>query len=183
MKQAIVANSNIKETLDAHPELKQVLISLSPKFKRMQSAAVYNTLARFANFNDAAKITGLSVCEILHTINRHLGTEDMLAENSPQCIRVDSFKIEDHSVAIAWDESTDHYIYSERMISKLISKVIQLAPQKNLVIFSIEPPNELLKVANGLGHNYNLEKQREYRVSIFNPLPAANEPSWLDKKK
>jgi len=86
MKQAIIASSNIKETLDTHPELKQVLVKLSPKFNRMQNVAVFNTLARFANFNDAAKITGLSVCEILHTINRQLGTEEKLAENMPQSI-------------------------------------------------------------------------------------------------
>jgi len=77
-KEAIFASSNIKATLDKYPELKPVLVELSSKFKRMQNPALYNTLARFANFNDAAKITGLSVCEILHTMNSFIGTEDKL---------------------------------------------------------------------------------------------------------
>ncbi|MFK5856005.1 MAG: ferredoxin, partial [Bacteroidota bacterium] len=81
----ILAKSNIKATLDRHPELKQVLMELSPLFKRMQNPALYNTLARFANFNDAAKITGLSVCEILHTMNSHLGVEFKLLKSMPEC--------------------------------------------------------------------------------------------------
>ncbi len=56
----VLASSNIKTTLDQYPELKPVLINLSPLFKRMQNPAMYNTLARFASFNDAAKMTGVS---------------------------------------------------------------------------------------------------------------------------
>ncbi len=179
MKQAVIANSNIKETLDTYPELRQVLIDLSPKFKRMQNVAVYNTLARFANFNDAAKITGLSVCEILHTINRHLGTEDILTEDMPQCINVDSADTLDNSVELTWAEGPDRYIYSDKSMSSLIQKVIDLAPQECLVIISVERPNELLKVINGLGYAYNTEYHREYRISIFNTSPAVKTDSWF----
>ncbi len=182
IRQAIIANSNIKETLDTYPELKQVLVGLSPKFKRMQNAAVYNTLARFANFNDAAKITGLSVCEILHTINRQLGTENKLIDDMPKCITVDPFDVETNSVAISWDENTSRYIYSEKTMSKLIQKVIKLAPQQSMVIISVDQPNELLKIASGLDYRFNVENHREYRSSIFNPLPEKKESSWSPQK-
>ena len=39
----ILASSNIKKTLDAHPELKPVLIELSPMFKRMQTCIIQYT--------------------------------------------------------------------------------------------------------------------------------------------
>ncbi len=63
------------------------LFDIKGKFKPMQNPALYNTLARFANFNDAAKIAGLSVCEILHTINKYLGIEDKLLKSMPECIK------------------------------------------------------------------------------------------------
>lgn len=179
---AIIASSNIKETLDTYPELKQVLIDLSPKFKRMQNAAVYNTLARFANFNDAAKITDISVCEILHTINRHLGTEDMLSKDMPQCIKVEPFDVKTNSVAISWNENAQRYVYQERTMSKLMQKVIQLEPQQSMVIISVALPNELMKVAHGLGYSFNLEDRREYRISIFNSLPGKTGTSWHTQK-
>ena len=166
---AIVAGSNIKATLDKHPELKQVLINLSPMFKRMQNPALYNTLARFANFNDAAKVTGLSVCEILHTLNHQLGTESKLLKIMPECIKITRDDIEDKSTEITWEESPELYIYNNNTIVELIEKASNLSPQENIVIISKENPNEILKVANGLSFNFNIQKNKEYRVSIFNP--------------
>ena len=179
---AILAKSNIKETLDKHPELKQVLIDLSPKFKRMQKPALYNTLARFANFNDAAKITGLSVCEILHVMNGHLGVEFKLLKSMPECINKVAYDIEDKSVEIAWDESPERFIYNNNTVEELVKKVSNLPPQQNIVIISVEKPNELLKVASGLDLLYNIEKTRDYRISIFNPLKEVENVSWEERK-
>ena len=178
----ILAKSNIKETLDKHPELKQVLIELSPKFKRMQKPALYNTLARFANFNDAAKITGLSVCEILHVMNGHLGVEFKLLKSMPECINKAGYDIEDNSVEITWDENPERYIYNNDTVEELVSKVSNLAPKQNIVVISVEKPNELLKVASGIELIYNIEKTRDYRVSIFNPEEEPVFISWEDRK-
>ncbi len=113
---AVLASSNIKETLDKYPELRQVLINLSPMFKRMQNPVLYNTLAKFANFNDAAKISGLSVCEILHSINMHLGTEAKLMERMPDCLEGSINDIEFKGVEISWEESSDRYIYNNNTL-------------------------------------------------------------------
>ena len=137
---AIVASSNIKETLDKHPELKQVLADLSSKFKRMQNPALYNTLARFANFSDAAKVTGLSVCDILHTMNKYLGTESKLLKSMPECINTHEDKTEDNSVEITWEERPERYIYNENTIEELVQKVSGLSPQESIVIISVNEP-------------------------------------------
>jgi len=181
--QPILASSNIKATLDKHPELKEVLVSLSSKFKRMQNPALYNTLARFANFKDAAKITGLSVCEILHTINRHLGVEDQLIKSMPECVKQQTHEDLDNSVPIDWEESAERFIYNNDTIEELVKKTSSLEPQENIVIISVEKPNELLKVATGLNFVYNIEKAREYRVSIFNPKKAEAALPWQDRKE
>ena len=181
-EEAVVASSNIKATLDKYPDLKQVLVDLSPKFKRMQNPALYNTLARFANFNDAAKITGLSVCEILHTINKFLGTESKLLENMPQCVEKPTAGMEDKSVAIDWEESAERYIYNNDTFEELIKKVSDLQPQENIVIISVEKPNELFKVVSGLNFQFNVEKTREYRVSIFNPEKVEETLPWEERR-
>ena len=181
--EAILATSNIKETLDKHPELKDVLFHISPKFKRLQSSAVYNILARFANFNDAANVTGVSVCEILHTINKHLGVEEKLLKSMPECIKEVKEKPESKSVDITWDESDERYIYNNNTIEEVIQKVSNLPPQGNIVILSVEKPRELLKVVNGLHLVFNIEKNREYRISIFNPQKKENTVSWQERKE
>jgi len=178
----ILAESNIKATLDAYPELKEVLIDLSPKFKRMQNVAVYNTLARFANFNDAAKISGVAVCEILNAINGHLGIEQDLDNSKTETADSETSSFETESEPVSWGEGPERYVYSDKSIPSLIQKVSELAPQKSLVVFSIEKPDALLKVAAAYKHRYNLEHRREYRTSIFNPGERPVE-KWIDQKK
>ena len=178
----ILANSNIKTTLDAHPELKQVLFDLSPKFKRMQNPVVFNALAQFASFRDAANITGLSICEILHTLNKFLGLEKELAAIMPECISQLVSDVFVLSEDIFWEESSERYIYNFDSMEELIKKISGLEPQENIVIISVDQPDEVLKVANGLGYKLNIEKNREYRISIFNPKQAEQDIHWEDRK-
>jgi NitT/TauT family transport system substrate-binding protein len=179
---AVLGMSNIKATFDKYPELKNVLIDLSPKFKRMLNPALYNTLVRFADFNDAAKVSGISICEILHTINKFLGVEDKLLKSMPNCIQKITDEIESKSVALTWEESTERYIYNNNTVDELIQKVSNLAPQQNIVIISEEKPNELLKVADGLDLIFNIEKDEKYRVSIINSQNIKETIPWQERK-
>jgi ferredoxin len=71
-KPKVNAYDNIKKILDKHPELKDVLVSLSPKFKRIKNPILYNFLCRFVNFNKASKATNVPINKILETVNSHL---------------------------------------------------------------------------------------------------------------
>ena len=178
----ILARSNIKETLDKYPELKDVLIQLSPRFKKMQTPTLYNTLARFANFSDAAKVTKLSVCEILHAINKHLGVEDKLVDNMPECIKLPVETNTSSGIPVYWEENVGRYVYNNNSIDELVQKISNLAPQQNIVLISAEKPNELIKVIIGLNLEFNINKTNEYKVSVFNPNPLNNNVSWEDRK-
>ena len=177
----ILASSNIKKTLDEHPELKTVLIELSPLFKKMQKPALYNTLAKFANFKDAAKVTGISVCEILHALNSTLGTEEALHQSMPECLNTSHVVPLKGGEKISWEESAERYIYNESSMATLIEKVSNLEAQENLVVISVDEPTELLRVVEGLDFKYNIEENKEYRVSIFNPSMEKEIP-WEDRK-
>lgn len=178
----VLADSNIKETLDSFPELKDVLVHLSPKFRKMQNPTLYSTLARFASFKDAAKVTGVSICEILHSINKHLGTEEKLLEKMPECIQSKMIEETIAGVEITWEENSERYIYNNDSMSDLIEKISKLNPQENLIVISVENPTELLKVVKGLGFSFNIEKSRDYRVSVYNPDNAI-ETNWVERKE
>jgi len=177
----ILAKSNIKETLDKYPKLKSVLVDLSPKFKKMQNPALYNTLARFASFTDAAKITGISICEILHTMNKFLGVEDKLLKRMPECVAKNGTIEEITGEEITWSESNERYIYNNDSMTEIVSKVSNLKAQENIVIISVEKPNELLKVVQGHSLKFNIEQTREYRISIFNPAQD-KQVNWKERK-
>ncbi len=177
----ILATNNVKETLDKYPELKQVLSNLSDKFSRLQNPAVYNTVARFATFNDAAKITGVSICEILHAINSFLGVEDKLTEMSSECMKNIGITEEFEGEDIVWEETNERYIYNNDTIGEIADKISSLKPQESIVIISVEEPTELIKLAKGLNFKFNIERGRDYRLSIFNPQKISDIP-WQERK-
>ncbi|OQY39218.1 MAG: hypothetical protein B6229_04290 [Spirochaetaceae bacterium 4572_7] len=179
----VLASSKIKATLDEHPELKPVLVKLSPKFKKMQTPALYETLARFASFSDAAKMTGISVCEILHVINGYLGVEDKLIASMPECINKVKSDFVANSQDITWDESSDRFIYNNDAAGDLVLKLKALKPQENIIIISVDRPDALLKVAEGIGLIYNIEEGREFRVSIFNSEEFKEIGDWKEIKE
>ncbi len=181
----IFAKDNIKEVLDKYPQLKDVLIDLSPKFKKMQTPVLYNTLARFASFKDAAKVTGISVCEILHVINRNLGIEDKLINSMPECVKMMEAEILPNGEDISWTESTERFILNAESRDDLVERASKLANGKNMVILSVDAPSIIIKVIEGLGFKFNLEEGREYRLSIFNSQieGKAESVNWEDRKE
>ncbi len=83
----ILGSTKVKEALDKYPHLKDVLISLSPKFKKLNNKLIFKAVARWATFSDVAKIGGLSLCELLHRLNREIGMEEELPKHAPDCIK------------------------------------------------------------------------------------------------
>jgi len=182
-KEPILANHKVKETLDKYPYLKDVLVGVSDKFKKLLNPVMYNTLAKFATFNEAAKVSGISICEILHLLNKANGTEELLHKIAPDCLKDKDFQINilELSDNIMWDESSERYIYNQDSMPEIIEKISHLKPQENIVIISVKEPVELVKAAKGLNLLVNIEKQREYRVSIFNPEKEKN-VDWRKRK-
>ncbi len=169
----VLADNNVKDILDKYPDLKTLLADLSPRFKRLQNPVLYNTLAKFTTLRDAAKITGVSLCVILHTINKFLGTEEQLYAIMPECIKETPPQTEQTQIEqgdeITWEESRERYILTEDNQDNLLQMVANLGPSKNIVIISIDPPDLLIKMAQAKGFKYNLEKGRDYRLSVYNP--------------
>jgi hypothetical protein len=50
----ITAETKVLDALKEHPELKEVLIRLNPKFSRLNNKFVLNTVGRWARFRDVA---------------------------------------------------------------------------------------------------------------------------------
>lgn len=182
-KEPILAKSKVKETLDKYPHLKDVLIGFSGKFKKLLNPVMYNTLAKFASFNEAAKVSGISVCEILHVLNKANGTEALLHKIAPECVKDKDMQINifEFSENITWEESSERYIYNHDSMPEIIERLSYLKPQENIVLISVKEPVELMKTAKGLNLLVNIEKSREYRISVFNPAKEKT-VDWRERK-
>jgi NitT/TauT family transport system substrate-binding protein len=137
----IFSSSNVKETIELYPILKDKLIELSPKFKTMQNPVMWNTIAKFASFKDASKMTGISICEILHFVNKLIGTEKELFEQFPECVKeVSNILISKSPV----DDSSEYVFTIENIedLTKLIHELDNLRASLDIYVtnqMSIEP--------------------------------------------
>ena len=167
----IVGESKVRDTIEKYPELKPVLSELSPRFKTMQNPVMWNTVAKFATFKDAAKMTGVSLCEILHSINKKLGVEDQLNIRFPECIKENDM-FEYNSVDITWQEPSMIYNFDDDdfvLITKVTEEIKALQQGKSIVFESNSIIVPLIKLADELKLTYNVLEinQYKFRVSMY----------------
>lgn len=186
-KKVIVSMSKVRETLEQNPELRETLWAMSPKFKTMQNPVMWNTVARFATFKDAAKMTGISVCEILHTLNKQLGTEDELFKNAPECIQHNFTPVAEQfsSLPISWREegkSFDIAGNETKRTPAVIDHVLGLKSGENMIVFSEFVVNPLIKVIEENGALYNIEvvHPKRFKLSIYKEN-AADKEEWTER--
>ena len=69
----ITEEDTVYEVLTKHPELKEVLIKISPKFKNLQNPVLFNTVARVTSLGKASKIGNIYIKEMLYELNEAIG--------------------------------------------------------------------------------------------------------------
>ena len=65
--------SRVGPLLDEHPKLEDVLIGLSPEFRRLRNPILRRTVARVATLAQVARVGGLAVPDLVNALRRALG--------------------------------------------------------------------------------------------------------------
>ena len=168
----ILGEDKVRATLEKYPSLKNKLIELSPKFKTFENPVMWNTVARFATFIDSAKMTGVSLCEILHTINKELGNEIELENEFPNCIKeTRQFELT-KSVDISWKEPKIIYNIndnSSQEIEELVYKIKELEEDNSIVFESNSLINPIINIIDDMNLTYNMLRinPQKVRISIY----------------
>jgi len=186
----IKGDTKIKTALEKYPELKDVLIKYSKKFKKLNNKFIFNTVAKWANFNDVAKIGNISICDILHTVNEAIGEEENLEKIFPDCIK-ETKSIEPKTKPEWYDEIKQFIIYDVReedgyFFPKIIEKLRQLKPSQALKVVNSFDPLPLKRMFDEKGGKYFSEKitDTEYHLTILptgDDLAINPEKDWKEQ--
>lgn len=138
-KFVILGSTRVKDALEKHPELKDVLISISPKFKKLNNRFVFNIVSKWATFADVARIGGISLCSLLHTLNSKIGAEDELFKMAPECIK--------ERIPVTQQKETPEWVSGTRqiVIVDVRDRDDFFFPEIMRAISSLEP-DQILKV-------------------------------------
>jgi len=184
----IFAQTPVKEALEAHPELQEVLLELSPRFRLLRNRAVFATVSRWATFADVARMAGLSLCEVLHRVNRALGTEEELFAHAPDCLA----EARRGPVAAAarpdWLESARQTVVldvrhrDDFFLPEILDALRHLASGQVLQVISAFYPAPLIEMLREEGYALFYEEAGPERHHLFVRRPAPPAGPWQERK-
>ena len=67
--------TRVAALLDAHPEAEEILVAIAPQFKALKNPVLRRTVAKVATLEQAAKVGGLQVRELVLKLREELGVE------------------------------------------------------------------------------------------------------------
>lgn len=96
---AIGPETRVAEVLDAHPEAEEILIAIAPQFKALKNPVLRRTVARVATLEQAAKVAGIPVRDLVLKLREELGikgggeifeTEGSVAVEAPAWVSLEA---------------------------------------------------------------------------------------------
>jgi len=75
-RKLITSEDKLYDIIKIHPELKEVLINLSPKFSKLNNTLLFNIATRRTTVRDAAGVANLYLRELLYRLNQAVGMGD-----------------------------------------------------------------------------------------------------------
>ena len=152
--EVITAESKVRQTFERSPQLMKVMVGMDPIFRRLQNKVLWNTVARYASFRDAARISKVSVCEILHVLNKANGTLDQMAKSCPECIEGQAKEPELKQEA-AWDatgaEELDLRDREAAWLERAVNSLQGMSEGQKLLVRTRMPLQPLIDRAEELG--------------------------------
>ena len=106
-KISISPKTKIGELLESHPELENVLISLSPVFEKLKNPILRKTVARVATIQQISVVGGIPVEQIVNRLRSELGQESGDAEENVTSERAAEKPLwfDEKNIAIKYDAS------------------------------------------------------------------------------
>lgn len=81
-KTLISENDTVFDTVTKHPDLKEKLLELSPKYERLNHPVIFNTVAKITTIKKAASVGGIYWKEFVYRLNDAIGLGKEYLEKS-----------------------------------------------------------------------------------------------------
>jgi NitT/TauT family transport system substrate-binding protein len=163
----ILSDTKLKDALNEYPEMIKYLLEISPKFSKLNNPMIRKVVKQWATFNDIAKVGNLSICELLHTINKKIGKEKELFESAPSCIKFlkEDKKGEEILEKPEWLENAKQIILidvrerDDFFFTEILTNMKKLDDKQILLVINGFYPSPLINIIKEEGNEYYYEKE------------------------
>ena len=191
----ILSNTKLKDALKEYPELEEYLIKLSPKFKKLKNPMIKKVIGKWASFNDIARVGNLSICELLHGVNKQIGKEKELFESAPSCIKMKTSEKESKQKNMKkdepeWVKKADQIIIldvrerDDFFFSEILNNIKKLNDNQILMVINNFYPSPLINVfdEDKIEYYYLNENKNIHKLYVKKPNKIKNVNNWHDIK-
>jgi TusA-related sulfurtransferase len=160
--------TRVAELLEAYPEARDILISMAPQFKALKNPVLRRTVARVATLEQAAKVGGLQVRELVLKLRQKLGVDggdEIVETNGAVSLEAPAWVSLDAETSIDGGALLDA---GETPIARASAALAGMSPGEILVVSAPFQPAPLIDTLRGRGHDVYAREESDatWRVWI-----------------
>ena len=195
----ILAKTKLIDAINEYPDLKNILSEISPKFKKIKNPVIFRLVSKWATFSDIAKMGKLSICELLHKVNRVVGTEKELFASAPECIKeigvekigkdiVEKMVAEERKKPEWIEKASQTIVYDVRdrddfFLDEILNAVKTLEYGQVLRVINNFEPNPLVNILEESGYETFLDEESIEKFSLYvNAKGNILKENWVNKR-
>ncbi len=176
----ITEEDTVYEVLSKYPQLKEVLVQFSPKYKRLYNPVLFNTVAKVTKLKKAAEIGNIYIKELLYQLNAAIGKgEEYLKYFKEQIPRMQEdflkkqFGLKDEKEKPEWFSKTKNFkIFDARDIEgEPFTHIIDFANKINrgegFILIQKFVPAPMINYLETLGFKSWTEKESDDKIKIY----------------
>ncbi len=165
MTLAINPTTRVGELLDAYPELEATLLELSPRYQALRNPLLRRTVARVATLEQAARVGGVPVPELVHALRRAAGLEGEEVAGASLADEPAPEWAGSASPAARLDAETE-LAAGRTPIAEAAARLLEMAPGEVLEVTAPFEPAPLIDALRAKGHGVFVSRHGE-RVTVL----------------
>lgn len=159
-KHPLTPKTKVAELLNNYPELESELIEISPDFAKLKNPILRKTVARVATLEQAARIAGLEVSQVINRLRKKAGIEDLIEINEGKAMQFDEFEINPGTIQESFD-ARPIIAAGEHPMHEVITKMNSLEKGKMLELITPFVPIPLIEIGKNRGLSVRYIKESD----------------------
>jgi len=138
--------------LDEHPELEEVLVGLSPEYRRLANPILRRTVARVATLAQVARVGGLPVPDLVNALRRALGQDAGHCDPHAAPAATEWPAWAERAAVASWLDADELLAGGGTPVGRLVAAAAAAAPGEVLGLRAGFYPAPLVDTLRGKGH-------------------------------
>ena len=165
-KHTITPKTKVAELLDNFPELEDELIAIAPEFVKLKNPILRKTVAKVATLEQAARIAGLEISQVINRLRKKAGIEDIIEINEGKPMQFDEFEISTEAIQETFD-ARPIIATGEHPMHDVIAKMNALEKGRILELITPFVPIPLIEIGKNRGLSVRYIKESEDFVRTY----------------